>query len=315
MCCRLLLVALAALCGSLRAAPPVKLAAHSFRVPVWADSKNDPPALLAAKDLSATLDGDATRVLSVKGPDDGLMLLVVLDLAGDLSLAEPAKEALALEIEKLPPRIVVAVMRAQDGPKVLADPGPDRSPALSAVRDLPVSGKAGLLDTLETVTRLADSILAKAAVRVAVLYLTDSDVENYREDFTNPVINSSDTHDLSRKFPEALIQDKISKLAAVLITRQAPLFIVHLRYRGDRLGEAYQNGLKQLADVTGGTAIFCRSSEEIADAVHRALVTITLSYSVTLALPERPLRNVQVLLDAGGKWSLGYRARFGLKER
>jgi hypothetical protein len=120
---------------------------------------------------------------------------------------------------------------------------------------------------------------------------------------------------LSRRFPEALIQDKISKLAEVLATRQAPLFVVHLRYRGDRLGEAYQNGLKQLAEVTGGSAIFCRSSEEIADAIHRAVATITASYSVTLALPERPLKNVQVQLDAGANWTLGYRARFVLKER
>ena len=113
--------------------------------------------------MSATLDGATTRILGVEGPNDGLLLIVVLDLAGDLSLAEPAKEALAAEIEKLPPRDFVAVMRAQDGPKVLADPGADRAPALTAVRDLPVSGKAGLLDTVETVTRLADSILAKAA--------------------------------------------------------------------------------------------------------------------------------------------------------
>jgi hypothetical protein len=302
-----------ALCWALRAAPPPKPGSRTIKVPVWADSKDGAP--FAAKDLSATLNGDASSVLGVEGPNDGLMLLVVLDLAGDLSLAEPAKEALAAEIEKLPPRVFVAVMRAQDGAKVLADPGADRTPALAAVRDVPVSGKAGLLDTLETVTRLADSILAKASVRVAVLYLTDSDVENYREDFTNPVINSSDTHDLSRRFPEALIQDKISKLAAVLDTRQAPLFVVHLRYRGDRLGEAYQNGLKQLAEVTGGTAIFCRSSEEIADAIHRVLISITSSYSVTLALPVRPLKNVQVLLDAGGNWTLGYRARFVLKER
>jgi hypothetical protein len=307
------LVAVLALSSSLWAAPPAKPANRSFKVPVWADSQDG--ATFKAKDLTATLDGDPTRVLAVASPNDGLMLLVVLDLAGDLSLAEPSKEALAAEIEKLPSRVTVAVMRAQDGLKVLADPGVDRAPALAAVRDVPVSGKAGLLDSVETVTRVADSILAKAAVRVAVLYLTDSDVENYREDFTNPVINSSDTHDLSRKFPEALIQDKISKLAAVLATRQAPLFVVHLRYRGDRLGEAYQNGLKQLAEVTGGSAIFCRSSEEIADAIHRAVATITASYSVTLALPERLLRNVQVLLDAGGNWTLGYRARFVLKER
>jgi hypothetical protein len=307
------LLLMLALGWSVWAAPPVKTAVRTIKVPVWADSQNGAP--FTAKDMTATLDGHPARVVAVEDPSDGLMLLVVLDLAGDLSLAEPAKEDLAAEIEKLPPRVFVAVMRAQDGPKVLADPGVDRAPALTAIRDLPVSGKAGLLDTIETVTRLADSILVKTAVRVAVLYLTDSDVENYREDFTNPVINSSDTHDLSRRFPEALIQDKISKLMTVLDTRQAPVFVVHLRFRGDRLGEAYQNGLKQLAEVTGGSAIFCRSSEEIADAIHRAVATITASYSVTLALPERPLKNVQVQLDAGGNWTLGYRARFVLKER
>ncbi len=295
------------------AAPPPKLTNRLVKVPVWADSKDG--ARLAAKDLSATLEGTDSRVVEVKGPTDGLMLVAVLDLAGDLSLAEPAKDALAADIEKLPPQDFVAVIRAQDGAKVLADPGPDRSPAIAAVRDLPVSGKAGLLDTVETVTRLADAILAKANVRVAVLYLTDSEVENYREDFTNPVINSSDTHDLSRRFPEALIQDKISKLATLLAARQAPLFVVHLRARSDRLGEAYQNGLKQLAEVTGGAAIFCRSSEEIGDAIHRALGLIDSSYSVTLALPERASKALQVRLDAGGRWNLSYRTRFVVKER
>lgn len=296
----------------LAAAAP-KPASQILKIAVWTDTNGGAP--LAAKDLSGTLAGTQSRVVDVKGPGDGLLVVAVLDLAGDLSLAEPAKEALAADIEKLPPRAAVAVMRAQDGPKVLADPGADRAPAVAAVRDLPVSGKAGLLDTVETVTKLADSILAKSSVRVAVLYVTDSDVENYREDFTNPVINSSDTHDLSRRFPEALIQDKISKVAAVLAQRQAPLFVVHLRARSDRLGQAYQNGLKQLAEVTGGSAIFCRSSEEIADAIGRALGLITSSYSVAVAVPERAPKSFDVQLDAGGKCSLTYRTRFVLKER
>ena len=305
------------LAWTLIAAAPPKPTSHTIRVAVWADATDVAPlaANLAAKDLSATVAGTESRVVDVKGPGDNLMLVAVLDLAGDLSLAEPAKDALAADIEKLPRRTAVAVMRAQDGAKVLADPGTDRAAAVSAVRDLPVSGKAGLLDTVETVTRLADSILAKASVRVAVLYVTDSDPENYREDFTNPVINSSDTHDLSRKFPEALIQDKISKVAAVLAQRQAPLFVVHLRYRSDRLGEAYQNGLQQLAEVTGGSAIFCRSSEEIADAIRRALGLITSSYSVAVALPELRSKVFDLRLDAGGKCSLTYRTRFVLKER
>lgn len=306
------LLVLLCTCG-LEAAPPPKFTGRTIRVPVWVESKESVP--FAARDLTATLAGAESRVVDVKGPADGLMLVVVLDLAGDISLAEPAKEALAAEIEKLPARDIVAVMRAQDGPKVLADPAADRAPALAAVRDLPVSGKAGLLDTLETVTRLADDILAKAGVRVAVLYLTDSDVENYREDFTNPVINSSDTHDLSRRFPEALIQEKISKMSAMLATRQAPLFVVHLRYRSDRLGEAYQNGLKQLADVTGGAAIFCRSSEEISDAVHHALELMASYYSVTVALPDRVPKSFELKLEAGSQWSLTYRTRFVVKER
>jgi hypothetical protein len=301
---------------ALVAAPP-KPIGRTVRVAVWADATDAAPpgARLAAKDLSATLAGAESRVVDAKGPGDDLMLVVVLDLAGDLSLAEGAKEALAADLEKLPPRSTVAVMRAQDGAKVLADPGADRAAAVSAVRDLPVSGKAGLLNTVETVMHLADSILAKTSVRVAVLYVTDSDPENYREDFTNPVINSSDTHDLSRRFPEALIQEKISKVAAALTQRQTPLFVVHLRYRSDRLGEAYQEGLKQLAEVTGGSAIFCRSSSEIADAIHRALGQVTSSYSVTLEVPDLRSKSFDVRLDAGAKFNLAYRPRYVLKER
>jgi len=301
------------LCGSLAAAPPPKLTNRVLKVAVWADTPDR--AAFAPKDLTATLAGTESRVVDVKGPGDNLFLIAVLDLAGDLSLAEPAKDALAVDIEKLPPRTAVAVMRAQDGAKVLADPGTDRAAAVAAVRDLPVSGKAGLLNTVETVTSLADSILAKASVRVAVLYITDSDPENYREDFTNPVINSSDTHDLSRKFPEALVQEKISKVAGVLAERQAPLFVVHLRYRSDRLGEAYQNGLKQLAEVTGGSAIFCRSSEEIADSIQRVLGLITSSYSVAVALPDLRSKSFEVRLDTAGKYSLTYRQRFTVKEK
>lgn len=300
-------------CWGLAAAPPPKPASRTIKVPVWVDSKSDAP--FSASDLSARLEGTESRVVDIKGPGDNLMLIAVLDLAGDLSLAEPAKDALATEIGNLPPRASVAVIHAQDGPTVLADPQPDRAPAIAAVRDLPVSGKAGLLDTVETVTRLADSVLAKSSVRVAVLYVTDSDLENYRDDYTNPVINSSDPHDLSRKFPEALIQAKIAKLSGVLAGRQAPLFIVHLRYRSDRLGEAYQNGLKQLAETTGGTAIFCRSSEEIASAINRAVSLIAGHYCVTLALPERGPRAFQVQLDAGRDRSLSYRTRFVVKER
>ena len=230
---------------------------RQIRIPVWAD------APLNAMDLKATLDGSDARVLGIRGPDDDLMPLLVLDLAGDPSSVAPAKEALLNEIRKLPPRTVVGLMRAQDGLRVVANPTADHESLAQAISSLPVSGKAGLLDTIDAVGRIADSILAKTNIRVALLYINDSDVANYPEDFTNPVINSSDSHDLSRRFPETLVQEKISQVDSVLAVQQAPIFLVHLSYRLDRINDAYQNRLKQLAETTGGTATLCRWSGEI----------------------------------------------------
>jgi hypothetical protein len=187
-----------------------------------------------------------------------------------------------------------------------------------AINDVPVSGKAGLLETVESIEIIADSILAKAAIRVAVVYITDSDVRNYREDFTNPVINESDSHDLSRSFPEQLIQEKIAKMEANLAGRQAPLFIVHLDYRSGRLHEAYQNGLQRLAAVTGGSAVFCRSVAEIPESINNMFSLIDSHYSVSLEPPERTAKSVIVELGlaepegASGR-SLSYRTRFVFK--
>ena len=129
-------------------------------------------------------------------------------------------------------------------------------------------------------------MLAKSAVRVAILYVTDGDVRNYREDFNNPVINSSDSHDLSRRFPETLVQEKIAKLDAVLSARQTPVFIVDLNQHTDRLNEAYHNGLKQLAETSGGAAFFARSITEIPASIHNAFESVQSHYSLTSGSPR-----------------------------
>ena len=90
-------------------------------------------------------------------------------------------------------------------------------------------------------------------------YITDSEVRNYREDFTNPVINSSDSRDLSRKFPEGLIREKISRTDEALAAFQTPVFIIHIAYSAERLTRRTRTGLLQLATTTGGSATFCRS--------------------------------------------------------
>jgi len=305
----LLCLALAAM-----AAPPRERITH-VRIPVWLDAS--PGRELTAKDFTATIDGASARVVQVQCPDDDLVILLVLDLSSsDLTLADPAKETLTAEMRKLPPNAFVGLLRAQDGLLVLNDPTGDRDAIATLVAQQTLSGKTGLLATVDTAGHIADAMLEKSAVRVAILYITDGDVRNYREDFTNPVINSSDSHDLSRRFPETLVREKIAKLDAVLAAEQAPLFIVDVSQRTDRLNEAYQNGMKQLAETTGGAAFFSRSTTEIPEAIRRSFDAVASHYSLTLDLPARVSRRPQIHLAlAEGGPSLTYRTRIVLRPR
>lgn len=302
------------ICASAALATSPHRRATQVRIPVWVEDRET-----RAPNFTATIDGKPTRILSMKTPADEQIVLIVLDLTGDLSFAEPAKEGLISAIRKLPSTTWVGLLRAQDGLRVLADPTADREAVADAIQSLPVSGRPGLLETVEPAGRIADSMAQKSSVRLAVLYLTDSQVENYREDFANPVINSSDPHDLSRKFPEALIQEKISKLQGILSAQQTPLFIVHLRYLTQPLNEAYQNGLKQLAEATTGSSAFCHSSAEIPDAIQKTLDIISAQYMLTLALPEKRPPGIQIrvtAVDAEGQDPvLSYRSRLVVKEK
>ncbi|MGB9604293.1 MAG: hypothetical protein ACP5U2_02210 [Bryobacteraceae bacterium] len=280
-----------------------------LRVPVCVEARNGASSTLTAGALKVTVGGAQGRILRVLGPAEDLLLVLALDLTEDLSLAELAKEALASAIASLPPNVWIAVLRAQDGLKVLADPTNEREPVLRAIRELPVSGKAGLLETLPVALRLTDSILAKSAVRVALLYVTDSSIYNYREDYINPVINYSDQHDLSRRFPEGLIKEKIARLDRQLAFFQTPLYIVHLSYRNDRLNEAYQAGLLQLASGLGGDSRFCRSRQEIPEVISGVLDRLTRMYRVDIEAPARGGTIVPLQMDSEAG-PLSYRTRF-----
>ena len=283
---------------------------NSLRVPVWAPAGVE----LTGEQLHVKVDGKKTKILGVRGPEAGLMLLVILDVAGDLSLVEPARQALTAGMDKAPENVYAGLLRAQDGLQVVLDPTAAREDFRAAVDAQAVGGRAGLLNTVDTVTRLADAIAGKADVRLAALYISDSNIHNYREDYTNPVVNSSDSRDLSRRFPEGLVKEKIARLLASVAARQTPLFIVHLDYRSDRLNEAYQTGLLELATATGGTAEFCRSVGEIPAAVSKTLEAILTHWSVEVELPEKAAKQATVAVEAQ-ETSLRYRSRFLLQDK
>ncbi len=279
------------------------------RVPASTESEK----LLTPADFSASVIGAGKgKILRVRNPKDDLLLLVVTDLVGDLMLLDAARNSLSQEVVGLPPNVAVGLMRAQEGLEVLLDPTTDREALEKSLSELPVTGKAGLLETIESVSQVAEAVGAKTGVRVAILYLTDSDVRNYREDFTNPVINSSDSRDLSRKFPEGLIRERISRLDKALAGYQTPIFIVHVARLTDRLNEAYLSGLLQIATTTGGLATFCRSSAEVPQAISDALRAIGNQYRVHVQLPPKTPKSLLLGLAVEGS-ALRYRDRYELK--
>lgn len=263
-----------------------------LRVPVL---ELDPPMDAAA--FQATANGNKAKVVAAKGPASDLVVLLVLDLTGEINLIDTARGVLAQMLPETPPNVWFAVLKAQDALEVLVDPTADREKVIAAIQNYGATGKAALLDTIEPSLRLGDAMLRKSSARVAVLYITDSNITNYREDFTNPVINATDAGDLSRKFPGALIREKIEKLTSSIAPFQAPFFFVHLSYFSDPYNEAYQRGLLQLASESGGAGSFCRSPGEIPPAVERVLKSVESHWSVSVQLPaDMRARTVNILL-------------------
>jgi hypothetical protein len=266
----------------------------SVSIPAWVE----PNHCASAPKFGAVLNGKPVPVTAQLGPDSDQVIVIVLDLTGDLSLIGAAKQALIADISKLPKNALVGLLRTQDGLHVLADPGANRPTMIEAIRSTLNSNEPDLLETVHSALSLADGIMRKSPVRASVLYITDGSIYGYRADYTNPVINESDPHDLSRRFPEALINEKISNLVETSSTLEAPLFVVHLNYRRDRLNVAYQNGLRTLAEGTGGRSDVCRSVAEIPEVISAMFTRILSAWRVTLAVPSKIHYDIQIHLSA-----------------
>jgi hypothetical protein len=291
----------------------VKGQTANVSIPAWIEEGDCGPK----PKFEATFNGKPAPVTAQLGPGTDQIILLVLDLTGDISLVEAAKQGVLGVIPKLDSNAWVGLLRDQDGLHVLTDPGPDRQLLMNAVQDVAIVGKPGFFETVTPALALADNLLRKSAVRVSVLYITDSNIYNYREDYTNPVINGSDPHDLSRVFPDALIQDKISKLLGEVSSLEAPLFVVHINYRTDTLNESYENGLLTLAEATGGRGLECRSLGEIPDAIASAVARISTAWRLTLEAPLKFHNTAQIHLSipcGREEMRISWRTRLRVKE-
>jgi hypothetical protein len=281
----------------------------AFSIPAWVDKgkcTEDPT-------FDPTLNGKPAKVKNELAPTSDQVVLIVFDLTGDLSRIDDAKQTVVNEISNLPRNVWVGILRAQDGLHVLADPTPNRQEVIDILRSLSSSGTPGLLETVRATLSLADAMIRKSPVRVSVLYITDGSIYSYREDYTDPVINPSDNHDLSRRFRAVLINEKISKLERHISSLEAPLFVVHLHYRQNQLDSAYQNGLDTLARDTGGETVICRSNTEISQAISHIFTRISDVWGLILSVPRKTRRELQVGLKAscgGQDVQLSWRPHF-----
>jgi len=287
--------------AQLQAPPPAEV-----HLPVWAAGER-----LSPDAITASINGRPAKITHLATPDDDLILLVVLDLTDDLAAVEQARRQLIRRIETFPPNFYVGVLGAQNGLRVLTEPTADREIVAAAMRFNTVGGRAGLLETIERAAQIGSSMIHASGVRVAVLYVTDSDIGNYRENFTNTTVNSSDNGDLSRRFPDVLVRERVSRTLRSLSATQAPVFISHLTYRSDQLNVAYQTGLISLATSTGGAASISRSVSEIPAGIDSLVDRIIGHYSLALAMPPDPaLKKMSVTVVAPNGRHLDYRNEY-----
>lgn len=287
-----------------------------IKVPFWV--KDGSGAYLPdapADRFRVWLEGQPVPVQSVQTPKENLILLVVMDAVGDLSRIDAARNALVQALERMGSREYVAILQAQDGLQVIQEPTADRDALREAIFNLKVSGIPGLLESLENAVSIGDSMLRSSEVRVAVLYVTDGSIYDYRGDYTNPVINPSDNSDLSRRFRDRLIQERISRTLRVVAGSWTPLFFLHLENRNDSLNVVYQNGLTQFAQATGGEALFCNSIAQIPAFLHQLVDRITNMHMIAIETPDRFEGRARIHMEAAPGLALAHREQIEISPR
>jgi hypothetical protein len=275
-----LVLALAALCS-----------AEVFKTAVWSDS--------AASSLEVSLGGEIAVVQSVQTAEDHLILLLVMDTVKFADRVDAVRASLVAKLTSLGPKYFAGVMSAQDGLTVIQDPVRGRTRLREKLQSLDVRGVPGLMDVVEQVSEIADQTLASADVRVAALFVTDGEIEDYRGDYTIPVVNPSDRSDLSRRFRSQLILERVRSIADRLEGAQAPLFFLHLARQYDDLNEVYQNGISEFAQITGGRAMFVRGVQEIPAVVEQLLDEIAAHSVITIETGCEGIHRLEIRSAAG----------------
>jgi hypothetical protein len=258
-----------------------------IKIPVWVESQPEQFWTIGDRRSFKLFLGEQELALkSFAGPHSSTIVLLVFDVVADLARVDEARAAIIEKIEKLEPSSWIGLIRTQDGVSVLQEPTGDREAVIEKLKSIQVSGKAGLLESLQPISKLATEMLRRAGIRLCVFYISDSGIGNYRADYLNPVINSSDSGDLSRRFSDRAIQDQMSRQSTALAEYNVPIFVLQLLQREDLMNVAYQSGLVRIATDSGGGAVVCRTIDEIRPGLDRLMAQIDSTYFLGFDAPK-----------------------------
>jgi hypothetical protein len=242
-----------------------------YRIPVWVRQGSQFVQGLDRDSFQVALGNKSLNNFRLQSPDSPTLLFVAFDTVGDVAPITQVRETLCLELANLPANYRIGLLSAHENFGVIQDPTPDRVLLQQKINEIALVGKAGLLDTIQPIMEFSSPILRKTGVRVALLFITDSDIGNYRTNYLNPVVNYSDTRDLSRRFPGRALQEKIARMTSSLSAIPIPCLIVHIDPGSDPLNKIYHDGLRQLAETLGGQFLISKTTTDIPVMLREAL--------------------------------------------
>lgn len=260
-----------------------------FCVPFWVLRDGVPvQPRIGREDLSIFAGPEPLRITRQEQPGTPTFLFLAFDLVEDQAPINAAKQALAEKVGKLGPEYWVGLIEVQETLSVIQDPTKDKRLLLKKIQQSRQFGKAGLLESVQALADFSSSLMRKSSVRVAVILVTDSDVANYRTEYSNPTINRSDSRDLSRRFQGRALQEEISRLSTAMVRFPVPLLVVHVAPGRDSLNRTYQNGLVQVTGAAGGRLFLSKSTGDIPRTLQEAFEWADSFYAVEFEVPPRP---------------------------
>ena len=145
------------------------------------------------------------------GPESPLLIVLALDTTGSITWIDRLRNELAAFVAKLPPNVQIMVVTINDGIRVVQNNTSDPDLLTQAVRNYDITGRPGFLENVESLEEKSDRIFERFPMRVATLFVTDSDIYGYR-----------------RRFSSADFTTEVERIQAKLQGFYAPIYVLRL---------------------------------------------------------------------------------------